>query len=112
MGGLLLVTEQVSEEGLGVIEKRPCQQVLVSVLIFDLNRSILGHLKDRCIRECEEDGRVCGDNELTGIAQPFVDGPEKCQLPTEGQRRLRLVEQIEARGSEESQDSLKKRLTM
>ena len=68
--------------------------------------------QDLRIRDAQKDGRMGRYDKLCACAGAAVDLHQKCQLPLWGKRRLRLVEQVEAVGTECVLDQLQETLPM
>src|SRR5918997_1746853 len=90
----------MSEEGFGVVEEVARERDVLDLFVSDAADGGAVEAEDVGAGQSHQDGRVRGDDELRVLLGHPLEHREEGELALRRERRLRLVEQVEAAGDE------------
>src|SRR5215203_2567673 len=90
------LTLEVAEEGFGVVEEVAGERDVLDLFVADTADGGAVEAEDVGAGQRHQDRRVRGDDELRVLLRHPFKHREECQLALRRERRLRLVEQVEA----------------
>src|SRR5713101_4422359 len=101
---LLIVSEEVVQEAVAVVEEGACQLVLLGLLVAALFDAVLREDIDAGLRVAEKDRRVGRYDKLGAFSDEVVHPTHESEVAAERQRGFWFVKHVEAVGAEAVED--------